>query len=262
MSLHISVITAVLNSASTLGCALRSVHEQHWSNIEHIVIDGGSTDGTLDVVHEHRTRIAKLVSEPDRGVYDALNKGIAQASGDVVGFLHADDEYASPDSLARIAAAFEDPSVGAVYGDIEYVSREDVSRVVRYWRAGQYRRALLPHGWMPPHPTLYVRRDVYSRFGTFDTRYRIAADYEYMLRILWWGRVQAAYVPEVLVRMRTGGMSNMSFFNILHKSREDYAAMRENGIGGVQALLLKNVSKLPQFIARAAPRMHSPVWEG
>lgn len=262
MSLQISVITAVLNSAGTVGCALRSVHEQRWSNIEHIVIDGGSTDGTLDIVDEHKSRIATVVSEPDGGVYDALNKGIAHASGDVVGFLHADDEFASPDVLARVAAAFDDPSVAAVYGDIEYVNRDDVSRVVRYWRAGPYRRARLPHGWMPPHPTLYLRRDVYSRFGTFDTRYRIAADYEYMLRILWWGRVQATYLPEVLVRMRTGGMSNMSLSNILHKSREDYAALRENGIGGLQTLLLKNVTKLPQFVARAAPRLQSPIWEG
>jgi glycosyltransferase involved in cell wall biosynthesis len=262
MSLQISVITAALNSAATLEHALRSVHEQRWPNLEHIVIDGGSQDGTLEILNRHRRNIDQVVSEPDRGVYDALNKGVARASGDVIGFLHADDEYASPDVLTRIAAEFEDPSVAAVYGDIEYVSRSDVSRVVRYWRAGQYRRALLPYGWMPPHPTLYVRREVYSRFGNFDTRYRIAADYEYMLRILWWGRVQAAYVPEVLVRMRTGGVSNMSFFNILNKSREDYTAMRENGIGGLQALLLKNVTKLPQFIARAAPRVHSPVWEG
>jgi glycosyltransferase involved in cell wall biosynthesis len=252
MSLHISVITAVLNRASTLGAALRSVHGQRWAELEHIIIDGGSTDGSMDVVDEHRARIAKVISERDGGLYDALNKGIRHATGQVIGFMHADDEYASSDALAHIAAAFEDPAVEAVYGDVVYVSKNDSSRVVRYWRAGQYRRSLLNQGWMPPHPTLYVRRDVYERFGAFDTRYRIAADYEYMLRILWWGRVHAAYIPEVLVRMRTGGVSNLSLFNMLHKSREDYAAMRENGIGGLQALLLKNVTKLPQFVARQA----------
>jgi glycosyltransferase involved in cell wall biosynthesis len=252
MSLHISVITAVLNRAETLGAALRSVHAQAWPSIEHIVIDGGSTDGTIKVIDEHRPNISKLISEPDRGLYDALNKGIRHATGDVIGFLHADDEYASPQALARIASAFEDPAVGAVYGDLVYVRNDDSSRVVRYWKAGQYRRAQLTQGWMPPHPTFYVRRDVYSRFGSFDTRFRIAADYENMLRILWRGRVQAAYIPEVLIRMRTGGMSNRSLFNVLHKSREDYAAMRQNGIGGLQALLLKNVTKLPQFVTRVA----------
>jgi glycosyltransferase involved in cell wall biosynthesis len=252
MSLHISVITAVFNRAATLGEALRSVRAQQCPNIEHIVIDGGSTDGSLDVLEAHKGGIAKMISEPDGGLYDALNKGIRHASGDVIGFLHADDQFASPMALARVAAAFEDPAVGAVYGDLVYVNKNDISHVVRYWRAGQYQREHLSQGWMPPHPTFYVRKDVYSRFGVFDTRYRIAADYENMLRILWRGRVQAAYIPEVLVRMRLGGVSNVSLFNMLHKSREDYAAMRQNGIGGLQALLLKNVTKLPQFVTRVA----------
>jgi glycosyltransferase involved in cell wall biosynthesis len=252
MSLHISVITAVLNRASTLGGALRSVQAQKWPDIEHIVIDGGSTDGSLDILQSHRSRIAKLVSEPDQGIYDALNKGISAATGDIVGFMHADDEFATPDALPHIARAFEDPAVEAVYGDLVYVRKSDATHVVRYWRAGHYERAHLTQGWMPPHPTFYVRRDVYTRFGMFNTRFRIAADYENMLRILWRGGVRAAYVPEVLVRMRVGGISNMSLFNMLHKSREDYAALRENGIGGLQALLLKNVTKLPQFVAKAA----------
>lgn len=252
MSLQISVITAVFNRASTLGDALRSVREQRCPHIEHIVIDGASTDGTLDVLHAHRAGIAKIVSEPDRGLYDALNKGIRAASGDVVGFMHADDQFASPMALARIASAFEDPKVGAVYGDLVYVKKNDTSHIVRYWRAGQYNRGQLTQGWMPPHPTFYVRKDVYARCGAFDTRYRIAADYENMLRILWRGRVQAAYIPEVLVRMRLGGVSNLSLINMLHKSREDYAAMRQNGIGGLSALLLKNVTKLPQFVTKVA----------
>jgi glycosyltransferase involved in cell wall biosynthesis len=253
MSLQISVITAVFNRAGTLSEALRSVREQECDNLEHIVVDGGSTDGTLQVIHAHRADLAKIISEPDRGLYDALNKGIRAASGDVVGFMHADDQFASPTALSRIARAFEDPSVDAVYGDLVYVKKHDISQVVRYWRAGQYRRSQLCHGWMPPHPTFYVRRDFYSRFGGFDTRYRIAADYENMLRILWRGRARAAYIPEVLVRMRLGGVSNLSLFNMLQKSREDYAAMRQNGIGGLQALMLKNLTKLPQFVTKVAP---------
>ena len=152
-----------------------------------------------------RKNIAQMVSEPDEGLYDALNKGIFRATGDVVGFMHADDAYASPQALERVAAAFEDPAVGAVYGDLVYVNKDDVSRVVRYWRAGEFRRSRLSQGWMPPHPTFYVRREHYQRLGGFNTRFRIAADYENMLRILWGGDVNAAYIPEVLVRMRMGG---------------------------------------------------------
>lgn len=252
MSLRISVITAVLNRASTVGGALRSIHGQTCGNVEHIVIDGGSTDGTLTVLNHYRPGIAKLVSEPDRGIYDALNKGIRHASGDVIGFMHADDEFASPHVLTQVAAAFQDPAVEAVYGDLVYVKPGDMSRVVRYWRAGQYQRSQLAQGWMPPHPTFYVRSDVYARFGGFDTRYRVAADYENMLRILWRGGVHAAYIPQVLVRMRTGGTSN-KLLNIVRKSREDYSAMRQNGLGGFQALLLKNVTKLPQFLSKATP---------
>jgi glycosyltransferase len=251
MSLQISVITAVKNRASTLGSCLRSVQAQTWGDVEHIVVDGGSTDGTLGVLAASRAHLAKLISESDRGVYDALNKGIRAASGDVVGFMHADDEFASGHALEQVARAFEDPRVEAVYGDLVYVSRDDPSRIVRYWRAGRYSRSQLANGWMPPHPTFYVRRDVYRRFGGFDTRYKIAADYENMLRILWKGGVHAAYVPEVLVRMRMGGISNQ-LVNMLLKSREDYAALRENGIGAIHALLLKNVTKLPQFVMKTS----------
>jgi glycosyltransferase involved in cell wall biosynthesis len=252
MSLRISVITATFNCAGTVGEALSSVHAQTWPGVEHIVIDGASSDGTLEVIERHRPGIAKLVSEPDLGIYDALNKGIRQASGDVVGFMHADDTFASRETLEHVASAFEDPSVGAVYGDLIYVSKSDSSQVVRYWRAGPYRRSRLANGWMPPHPTFYVRREHYARYGMFDTRYAIAADYENMLRLLWRDFIHAAYVPEVLVRMRMGGMSNRSLLSLAQKSREDFAALRQHGLGGLQGVFLKNVTKLPQFVIREA----------
>lgn len=256
--MRISLITAVFNRAHTLGETLRSIRSQVWHNVEHIVIDGGSSDGTLALLDQHRDSIAHMVSEPDLGVYSALNKGISRASGDVVGFLHADDQFASPHALSHVAAAFEDPSVEAVYGDLAYVKQNDASKVVRYWRAGRYQRDQLAQGWMPPHPTFYVRREIYSRLGAFNTRYRISADYDHMLRILWNGGVRATYIPEVLVRMRTGGISNNTLCNLLLKSREDYMAMRENGIGGLRSLLMKNVSKIPQFVAREhRPRLVS-----
>ena len=152
--------------------------------MEHIVIDGGSTDGSLPILQAHGAQLAALVSEPDKGIYDALNKGIRRATGDVVGFLHADDLYETPESLAQVAAAFDDPAVDAVYGDLVYVRNDDPSQVVRYWRAGQFVPGCLERGWMPPHPTFYVRRSVYERLGLFETKFRIAADYESILRIL------------------------------------------------------------------------------
>jgi glycosyltransferase len=251
MPLQISVITAVYNNASTVGNAVQSVGDQQWPHVEHIVIDGGSTDGSLEILEAYRSQVARLVSEPDGGLYEALNKGIRHATGDVVGFMHADDHFASPSALSRVAEAFSDPDIGAVYGDLVYVRKDDTARVVRYWRAGPYSRARLHAGWMPPHPTLYLRRELYLTLGLFDTRYRIAADYESVLRILGRGAVRAAYVPEILVRMRTGGTSNRSLQNMWMKSREDYDAMRENGIGGPAALLRKNIAKLLQFMVRA-----------
>lgn len=251
MNLKISVVTAVFNRADTVGDALASVRAQRCPAVEHIVIDGGSTDGTLDILHEHRGQLATLVSERDKGIYDALNKGVRLATGDVVGFLHADDMFEAPESLARVAAAFEDPSVGAVYGDLVYVRKDDPSHVVRYWQAGPYVPGCLARGWMPPHPTFYVRRSVYAQMGLFDTRFRISADYESILRILGRGGVKPAYLPHVLVRMRLGGVSNRSLGSMLLKSTEDYAAMRLNRLGGVSALVRKNFVKLPQFLARA-----------
>ncbi len=248
--MKISVITAVYNNRDTVAQALDSALAQTHPDVELIVIDGGSTDGTLQVLQDYADRLAVLVSEPDRGIYDALNKGIARASGDVVGFLHSDDLFADASVLSRIAAAFADPSVDSVYGDLLYVSKDDPSRVVRTWRAGVFTPGKLAHGWMPPHPTFYVRRAVYEKLGGYDTSYRIAADYDCVLRLLGKGGVRAAYIPEVLVKMRVGGASNRSLSNILKKSREDYRALRVNGVGGLAALAWKNLSKLPQFLKR------------
>jgi glycosyltransferase involved in cell wall biosynthesis len=250
MSLRFTVITAVRNRADSIAAAMESVHSQRWADIEHIVVDGASSDGTLDVLERYRDRVAHLISEPDRGMYDALNKGLRRATGDVVGFMHSDDEYASDESLAQVAAAFRDPKIGAVYGDLVYVSTANPQRVVRYWKAGPYDRARLGGGWMPPHPTFYVRREFYEQVGGFDLRYRIASDYDNMLRMLWVHNVKAAYVPHVLVRMRTGGMSNRSVFTMLQKSCEDFAALRQNQLGGIGTLLFKNAAKIPQFVLR------------
>jgi glycosyltransferase involved in cell wall biosynthesis len=245
--LRISVITAVRNRIATVGDALDSVRSQSWSRVEHIVIDGVSTDGTLELLASRRSEFAVLVSERDSGIYDALNKGLALATGDVIGLMHSDDVYANDHVLADVADAFSDPDIDAVYGDLDYVSQGDTSRVIRRWRSGEYSRARLTQGWMPPHPTLYLRRQVIERWGGYDTSFRIAADYDAILRYFGQGRIRPAYVPRVLVKMRLGGESNRSLGRVLRKSREDYKALRRNGIGGLGTLARKNISKIGQF---------------
>lgn len=248
--MRISVVTAVFNGRETIAHALESALAQGGADCELVVIDGNSTDGTQEILDRYADRISALVSETDEGIYDALNKGIRTASGDIVGFLHADDMFADASVLSRVARAFSDPEVDAVYGDLLYVDKLDPSKVIRYWRAGEFSRERLGWGWMPPHPTFYVRRSVYERLGGFDTSYRIAADYDCMLRFLGRGELRVAYIPHVLVKMRVGGASNRSLGNIVRKSREDWRALRTNGVGGVGALLWKNLSKLQQFVRR------------
>lgn len=248
--MKISVVTAVYNRAATLSDTIASLRAQSYADIEHIVQDGGSTDGTLELLAERAHPQMKVVSEPDHGLYDAINRGIARATGDVIGLLHSDDVLAHPDVLKRVADRFTSLDVDGVYGDLVYVSAGDLDRVVRYWRSGSYRPEQLRKGWMPPHPTLYLRRRVLDVWQGYDTDFRIAADYEAMLRWLVKGRIRLDYIPEVLVRMRMGGESNRSLGRIILKSREDYRAICRHGIGGIGTLAAKNFSKLGQFIHR------------
>ena len=249
-AVKISIITAVHNRCDTIAATLASVRAQSHPDVEYIVVDGASADGTTDILRAQRAQIDVLVSEPDNGIYDALNKGIAAATGEVIGLLHADDVYANERVLSSVAKAFEDQKADAVYGDLEYVSKNDINKTVRLWKAGEFSPAKLSWGWMPPHPTFFVRRAVYERLGRFDTTYRIAADYDLILRFLGHGKLSVTYVPEVLIKMRVGGVSNRSVANILRKSREDYRALRRHGIGGIGSLVWKNFGKLSQFLIK------------
>lgn len=247
----ISVITATWNCADTISECLESVISQTYPYREHLVLDGGSTDGTVAILRKYSQHLAVLRSESDNGIYDALNKGIVLSRGDVVGFLHADDLYASPNVLAQIAKAFENPSLCAVYGDLQYVSKFNTLQVVRQWRSCAFTPQSLAWGWMPPHPTLYVRRNWYERIGGFDTRYRIAADYLSILQMFSQPDFQTMYLPRVLIKMRLGGVSNKSLKNLLRKSAEDLRALRSTGVGalgGIGALVWKNLSKVTQFL--------------
>lgn len=248
--MKISIVTAVFNRVDTIADAISSVQAQNHGSVEHVIQDGGSNDGTLDVIKGFETSATQLVSEQDEGIYDAINRGISRATGEVIGLMHSDDFFAHDAVLEQIARAFDDPEVEGVYGDLDYVSASNTDKVIRHWRSGPYRRELLKRGWMPPHPTLYLRRQVFEKWGLYDPGFQIAADYDAMLRYLWKGNVHLTYVPEVLVKMRVGGESNRSLSRIVRKSREDYMALRRNGVGGLGALFKKNTSKLKQFIVK------------
>lgn len=245
--MKISVITAVYNAKDTIVDAIESTLNQSYPNVETIIIDGGSTDGTKEILEKYRNSFSLFISEPDDGIYDALNKGIKYATGDVVGFLHADDLYENKRVLSCVAEAFSVPEIDGVYGDLVYVNKNEPDKVIRYWKSGNYSRSKLKHGWMPPHPTFYVRKSVFDQLGLYDTSFKISADYDAMLRFLQSG-IRCEYIPRVLVKMRVGGMSNRSFKNIITKMNEDYKAIRNNNVGGVGTLVLKNVSKIQQFI--------------
>lgn len=254
--MKITVITVTWNSAATVGDTLTSINVQTHPEVEHVIVDGGSTDSTLAIVKAVGRRVTTVVSERDNGIYDAMNKGVKLARGDVVGLLNSDDFLASPAALATIAAAFADPEVDAVYGDLCYVRQNDPSQIVRYWRSSPFRPGLFALGWAPPHPTLYVRRAFYERLGGFDLAYPLAADLELMARFFEVHRIRARYVPEVLVRMRTGGATNRSWGNIARQNREILSALRKNGLVGSMAgfALRKIASRLRQFTTRPAKR--------
>jgi glycosyltransferase len=249
--LKITIITATYNSATTLADAMASVLGQTYPHIEYIVVDGASTDHTVALLQSFQQNHPNLryVSEPDKGIYDALNKGIAMATGDILGFVHADDMLAHNDTIAHIAAAFKANNCDGVYGDLHYVNAQDPTKVVRNWKSQTFKKSLLNRGWMPAHPTLYLKTELYRNYGVFDTSFRIAADYELILRLFKQPQLQFYYLPKTIVNMRVGGASNRSLQNILQKSKEDYRALKMHGLPMPWWILAwKNLSKVPQFL--------------
>ncbi len=228
--MKISIITVVLNNAEYIEECIKSVLDQTYKNIEYIVVDGGSTDGTVEIIKKYENKIAKWISEPDRGIYDAMNKGIQLASGDVVGILNSDDVYYDESVLQCIAKVMENQSVDACYSDLVYVDRGDLQKIVRYWKSCDFRYELLKKGWIPPHPTFYVRKYVYNKYGFFDTSYRLAADYELMVRFLTFYKINVRYIPIVAVKMRLGGVTSKSIRNIVKQNVEILRACRKNKI--------------------------------
>lgn len=251
--MRISIITATYNCASVVGDCLSSIAGQTYENVERVVIDGASTDSTLDVLQAHRDALTVVVSEPDGGIYDAMNKGITLATGDIIGFLNSDDFYADNEVLSTVAKVFEsDSTLDACYSDLIYVDPADTARTVRYWQSGDFFPGSFAKGWMPPHPTFFVRRSVYERYGLFNLDYRIAADVELMMRLLEIHKIRVCYAPEVWVKMRLGGTTNKSFKNIWIQNREVLGAMKGHNLSVNSFLFFthKLLSRGQQFYRR------------
>jgi glycosyltransferase involved in cell wall biosynthesis len=240
-----SVITVSFNSAATIGDALASVADQTWPDVEHIVIDGGSTDATLEIVGRSRKHMAHVVSEPDDGIYDAMNKGVAAATGDIIGFLNADDYYAHEDVLRDVASAMASGDTDAVFGDVAYFRADDPNGVMRRYRSARFRPDRIAWGLMPAHPSLFVRREIFERVGPFSTEFRIAGDFEWIARAFRDDSIRYRYLPEILVRMRIGGISTGGLRNTILLNREVIRACRANGI---RTSWLKILSKYPAKI--------------
>lgn len=246
--MKISIITVCYQSASTIADTLKSVASQSYPDIEHIIIDGGSTDDTMNIVAQF-PHVSKKISEKDEGIYFAMNKGLQLATGEIVGILNADDVYAHTDVISKVAALFQNHAVDAVYGDLLFVDPIDTTKVMRSWISGGYAIEKFYKGWMPPHPTFFVRRQVYERFGLFNTEFSSAADYELMLRLLLKYKIKPAYLNEVMIKMRHGGKSTASVKNRLIAHFEDRKAWKVNQLKpDFFTLILKPLSKIKQFM--------------
>lgn len=249
--MRISIITVTFNAVKTVADTLQSIATQTYGDIEHIVIDGASTDGTQELIARYTSRISRFISEPDSGIYDAMNKGLAMATGEVIGFLNADDAYAGNDVLQRVAELMAHNELDAVFGDAEFVNPAHPNRTIRRYRSNRFRPDRIAWGWMPAHPALFLRRGVYERFGVFRTDYRIAGDFELIARIFHGGTLNYFHVPEVWVRMRTGGISTGGWRNSVLLNREVLRACRENGIPtSLPKILSKYPAKLLEFLHR------------
>jgi glycosyltransferase involved in cell wall biosynthesis len=248
--MKISIITATYNSAATVSDTLHCIARQTHPDIEHIIVDGLSKDNTPEIVKAF-PHVARMITEKDNGIYDAMNKGVQLATGEVIGILNSDDFYTSEKVLEKVAAAFADPAVEALYGDLQYVKQDDVTKVIRTWKAGRYKKKYFHYGWMPPHPTFFVRSTLYRKAGLFNTALRSAADYELMLRMMVKYDANVRYIPEVLVKMRDGGLSNATLSNRLRANAEDREAWRLNGLKPYFfTRWLKPLRKVFQFINR------------
>ena len=245
--MKISIITCVLNNSKTIKDSIKSVQRQKYENIEHLIIDGGSIDDTLEIVKKNKDKDLSLFSSKDKGLYYAINKGIKLSSGNIIGILHSDDFYNNDRVISDVVNTFLDTNADLVYGDLEYVSKKPPFKKIRNWKAGEFKEKNLKKGWMPPHPTVFVKKKIFTKIGGYNTKYKISSDYDFLIRALSNKDIKKKYIKKILVKMRIGGKSNKSIINIINKSIEDLMIIKKNKIGGFLTLLNKNFSKLTQF---------------
>ncbi len=245
--MKVSIITVCFNSAETIEETIRSVMSQDYRDIEYIIVDGGSSDGTLDILKKYSKKIHKLISEPDSGIYDAMNKGIGLATGEILGFLNSGDVYLSQTIIEQIVKSIKAQNADCCYGDLQYVAKNDLQKILRRWKSQPYSDGLFEKGWHPPHPTFYAKKYVFDEYGCFDLNYKISADYELMLRFLKKHGLKSCHIPEVLIKMRSGGKSNRNLWQILKANIECYQAWKKNGLKVSPLIMLrKPFSKLTQ----------------
>lgn len=249
--MKVSIITATYNSEKNIHNSINSILNQSYKDYEVIIVDGASKDKTLEIVESFSEKFSNIniLSEKDFGIYDALNKGINLATGNIIGFLHSDDEFYSTTTLLEIVNEFNKNEIDGVYGNLNYVSNNLIPKIIRNWESQSFNVKFLKKGWMPAHPTLFLRREIYEKHGLFDLKFTISADYDFMLRVLRDETLKFCYLPRVITNMRIGGASNKNLKNIVIKMIEDYRAIRKNKIGGIFTLILKNTSKIKQFFS-------------
>ncbi len=249
--MKISVITISYNAGDTIEETILSVVNQDYPDIEYVIIDGGSTDQTKTIISKYQSQISTYISEPDNGIYDAMNKGLSLATGDLIALLNADDVYAASSVLTNVCKALEANATDACYGDLEYVKRLNPDKVIRKWVSGVFIRENFRKGWMPPHPAFFVKRRIYQEFGNFNTDLKTSADYELMLRFLYRYKVSTCYLPMVLVKMKVGGQSNQSFQNRINANKEDRLAWKINNLQAAPfTFIMKPLRKVSQFWKR------------
>lgn len=258
----LSLITACWNSARTIDDTLRSVNAQTYPTLEHLVVDGGSKDSTMEIVSREGRRVTSAISEPDKGIYDAYNKGLKRATGDVIGFLNSDDYYCSPDVLDQVMTAFEDPTIEAVHADLVYVDPDNTGKIERHWKSRPATVENLRRGFIPAHPTLFLTRAAYDKVGEYDTSYRLAADYDFMLRAFFVHKLKSVYLPRIWVRMRSGGATGGSAASIMKQNDEIRRSQAAHGLNYPQALFFAH-KVVDRSVQRArAPFVRIPVMPG
>ena len=247
--MKISIITVVYNNKKTIQDTIKSVLSQDYKNIEYIIIDGGSTDGTLDIINKYKKRIRKIISEKDHGIYDAMNKGIKLATGSIIGILNSDDIYFDNTIISNVINISKKKPIDCLYGDLIYISKTKPNKIIRNWESSRFIKNSFLKGFHPPHPTFFVKKELFTKYGLYDTNFKISADFELMLRFLEKYNITSYYLPKTIIKMRTGGISNNNIFNIIMGNIYCLKAFKKNGYNiPVNYILLRMISKIKQII--------------